>query len=116
MATYLGHIFNIVLIAEIHLTQLTYVSEAWREDSQGYYGTGESFLFKLTPEFGVYRWSRKNDFFMCSNPNWLAVGASDCGFGLHLDAYPSSVHRLQVRPRRDLQSMQVIVIISFIVH
>jgi len=61
------------------------VTEAWDPDREGYYGTGESIIFKLYPEFKVYRWTKKNDFFMYSNSEELALGGGGAGFGLWID-------------------------------
>ncbi len=39
-----------------------------------YYGTGETFLFKLEPHASVFPWSKANDFFMCGNNDHIAFG------------------------------------------
>jgi len=37
-------------------------TEQWHQDTT-YYGTGESFLFSIYPEFCVYKWTEVNDYF-----------------------------------------------------
>lgn len=50
-----------------------YCSEAWHVDTH-YYGTGETFLFRLTPAFEAWRWTGDNDFFMMAEANAIMVG------------------------------------------
>ena len=57
----------------------------WKIESQ-YYGTGESFLFTFKDGFKVYRWSKKNKYFMLASDDSLGMGGGgDGGFGLFLD-------------------------------
>ena len=52
-----------------------------------YYGTGDSFVFRLAPEFGLYRWTGKNRLFQLSGKgDCLAVGGGE-NFALHLDRH-----------------------------
>jgi len=37
-------------------------------------GTGESFLFSLSPEFHVYKWTKVNDFFQFGENNFISIG------------------------------------------
>jgi len=62
-----------------------FISESVRQ-SQYYFGTGESFLFRLHPNFTVYKWSRKNSYFMLANEKSVAFGGGGRGFGLWLDS------------------------------
>jgi len=52
---------------------------------EGYYGTGESFLFKFEPIFKKYCWSEKNDFFINGTTTSLSIGSGDGTFGLWMD-------------------------------
>ncbi|XP_063223765.1 oxidation resistance protein 1 isoform X4 [Bacillus rossius redtenbacheri] len=53
--------------------------------SDHFYGTGESLLFRFTPEFQVFPWTGKNMYFIKGNNESLAIGAGDGKFGLWLD-------------------------------
>jgi len=61
-----------------------YVSDWWRIEPQ-YYGSGESFVFSLSPELKFYHWTRKNNFFMCSRRDFISVGGGN-HFSLWLDS------------------------------
>lgn len=50
-------------------------TERWHVDNT-YYGTGESFLFSLSPEFHVYNWTKANDFYQFGDKSYLCTG---CG-------------------------------------
>ncbi|XP_060518604.1 oxidation resistance protein 1 isoform X9 [Cylas formicarius] len=53
--------------------------------SDHFYGTGESLLFRFTPEFQVYNWTGENLYFIKGNNESLSIGAGDGKFGLWLD-------------------------------
>ena len=55
------------------------------ENSAQYYGSGESFVFKLTPSPKVYRWTKENHMFFLSDRTHLAIGGGGDGFALQLD-------------------------------
>jgi hypothetical protein len=76
-------------------------TEPWRVHSS-YYGTGESFLWSLSPEFHVYKWTTSNDYFQYSNNESIFMGGGTrkqeelvsspeksitCSYGLWLDEY-----------------------------
>ncbi|KAI3379430.1 hypothetical protein SNEBB_001235 [Seison nebaliae] len=50
-----------------------------------FYGSGESLLFKFTPQFTSYGWSGTNNFCMISDLNFMAFGCSEGKYGLMID-------------------------------
>lgn len=50
-----------------------FASQSWHHSYQ-YFGTGESFLFRCTPEVTVFRWTGDNEFFMLGERNRIAMG------------------------------------------
>ncbi|XP_048085620.1 oxidation resistance protein 1b isoform X3 [Alosa alosa] len=53
--------------------------------SDGFYGTGETFLFTFCPDFEVFKWTGDNMFFMKGDMDSLAFGGGGGEFGLWLD-------------------------------
>ncbi|XP_075236666.1 TLD domain-containing protein mustard isoform X1 [Lycorma delicatula] len=53
--------------------------------SDHFYGTGESLLYRFSPEFQVYNWTGENMYFIKGNNESLSIGAGDGKFGLWLD-------------------------------
>lgn len=53
--------------------------------SEHFYGTGESFLFRLSPDVGFYKWSGDNMFFLKGDRDSLTFGSGDGRIGLWLD-------------------------------
>ncbi|GAM17664.1 hypothetical protein SAMD00019534_008390 [Acytostelium subglobosum LB1] len=49
-----------------------------------YYGNGETFLFKIAPEFQVFKWTKENDLFLYTSLEYLAIGGGSM-FGLWMD-------------------------------
>ena len=65
-----GHIFGV------------FCSESWRQsDLKHYGGNGETFLFKVHPEFSVYKWTRANDHFMLVAHDFVAFGSGEGATG-----------------------------------
>lgn len=56
-----GHVFG------------AFTTSAWRVND-GYYGGGESFLFKYHPVVRTYRWTGNNSYFMMSNGGAIMIG------------------------------------------
>ncbi|CAF0893615.1 unnamed protein product [Adineta ricciae] len=52
----------------------------------GVYGTGESFLFTLFPEFRVFNWSGDNEFFVKGDLHSIGFGVGEGTYGLWFDA------------------------------
>ena len=61
-----------------------FATDAWKTKTQ-YYGSGECFLFTISPDSKVYSWTGNNNFFMLSNEDSLAMGGGG-NFGIYLDA------------------------------
>jgi len=51
-----------------------FVSEPWRINSE-YFGTGETFLFSLSPKLRVYKWAKSNEFFQFCTVTSLHLGS-----------------------------------------
>ncbi|KAG5637154.1 hypothetical protein H0H81_005598 [Sphagnurus paluster] len=55
---------------------------------KGYYGSGESFLWKYTPTSGelkVFKWTGRNDYIALCEPEFISFGGGDGNYGLYLD-------------------------------
>ncbi|KAK6904580.1 hypothetical protein I203_105396 [Kwoniella mangroviensis CBS 8507] len=65
-----------------------YINESIVKREGTYYGTGESFLFKLDPVSGVqvYRWTGKNQYFALCESGFISFGGGDGTYGLLLDS------------------------------
>jgi len=54
--------------------------------SEGFYGTGESFLYKFDKnEVETFKWTGENNFFIKGSKDSLAIGSGGGNFGLWLD-------------------------------
>ncbi|KYQ94067.1 TLDc domain-containing protein [Tieghemostelium lacteum] len=64
-----------------------FTSDPWSTDSNVHYGSGETFLFKLSPERKKFSWTRENEYFMLSKDSFLSLGSgkTGAGFGLWID-------------------------------
>ena len=61
-----------------------YLSEGIIE-SPKYYGSGETFLFRLSPDQKCFFWQGSNHYFMMGTHEYFTVGAGDGNFALYLD-------------------------------
>lgn len=64
-----------------------FASSTWKVSSS-YYGTGESFLFKIDKESNTiadYQWTSMNNFFMYSTEHQIGMGGGADGFGFIVD-------------------------------
>jgi hypothetical protein len=48
--------------------------------SDHFYGTGQSFLFRLKPEFQLFKWTGENMYFIKGNTESLSIGAGEYVF------------------------------------
>ncbi|XP_078009830.1 oxidation resistance protein 1 isoform X3 [Phascolarctos cinereus] len=53
--------------------------------SDGFYGTGETFVFTFSPEFEIFKWTGDNMFFIKGDMDALAFGGGGGEFALWLD-------------------------------
>ncbi|KAL2613540.1 hypothetical protein R1flu_025232 [Riccia fluitans] len=53
-----------------------YASEEWKVAAR-IYGTGECFVFQISPDMKAFKWTHANNMFMQSNLDYLAVGGGD---------------------------------------
>lgn len=72
-----GEVLVTLLTVLAHVSQIfgAFCSESWTKRS-GFYGTGETFLFTLSPSAKKFSWSNndKTEYFMYSTDHELAVG------------------------------------------
>eukprot|EP00729_Bicosta_minor_P003725 gene3725-15903_t len=68
-----GHVFG------------AFTTDTWRNAGEKYYGSGESFLFKLKPTLRTYLWTGKNQYFMMGSETHVMLGGGTGVAGLWLD-------------------------------
>eukprot|EP00658_Telonema_sp_P-2_P006214 TRINITY_DN12374_c0_g1_i3.p1 TRINITY_DN12374_c0_g1~~TRINITY_DN12374_c0_g1_i3.p1 ORF type:complete len:267 (-),score=46.98 TRINITY_DN12374_c0_g1_i3:507-1307(-) len=62
-----------------------FASEGWHI-AHGYYGTGEAFVFKLSPELKIFQWvPNSNNFILQAEETGLGVGGGAGGSALWID-------------------------------
>ncbi|XP_029202730.2 nuclear receptor coactivator 7-like isoform X3 [Acropora millepora] len=77
--------------------------------SEGFYGTGESFLYKFDSDtVKTYRWTGENNFFIKGSKDSLAIGSGGGNFGLWLDEdlYHGSSHPCSTFSSSQLSSQE----------
>jgi len=63
-----------------------FVGDSWSKNEKSYYGLGDSFVFKLHPDFKAFHWTEKNDFFVENHPNdHISIGGGN-GVAIYLDS------------------------------
>ncbi|CCM04159.1 uncharacterized protein FIBRA_06321 [Fibroporia radiculosa] len=67
-----------------------WMGEGIRPSKGSYYGSGESFLWKLIPgksdkQLRVFKWTGKNDYVALCEPEYISFGGGDGHYGLYLD-------------------------------
>lgn len=64
-----------------------WMGQGIHQSKGSYYGSGESFLWRLTADKGlrVYKWTGKNDYVALCEPEYLSFGGGDGHYGLYLD-------------------------------
>jgi Na+/glutamate symporter len=55
------------------------------QSKSAYYGNGESFVFSVVPAPRAYKWTGKNELFVLSNANCMAMGGGGEGYAWQLD-------------------------------
>lgn len=86
MESYAGYDRPVVVVVQDHQSHIfgCYCS-CHPHLSEHFQGTGESFLFKLSPNVGFYKWTGENMFFMKGDSDSLTFGSGDGRIGLWLD-------------------------------
>lgn len=83
------HSPTLLLVEDSHKQVFgAFVTGDWTLRGGSYCGTGESFVFSVSPEFVVYPWTRSNDYFNISRQDWIAVGGGS-NFAIWLDEHLS---------------------------
>ncbi|KAJ6663082.1 hypothetical protein lerEdw1_010675 [Lerista edwardsae] len=80
--------------------------------SDGFYGTGETFLFTFCPEFEVFKWTGDNMFFIKGDMDALAFGGGGGEFALWLDGdlYHGRSHSCKTFGNRTLSKREDFII------
>uniref|UniRef100_A0A670XQP6 Oxidation resistance protein 1 n=1 Tax=Pseudonaja textilis TaxID=8673 RepID=A0A670XQP6_PSETE len=80
--------------------------------SDGFYGTGETFLFTFCPEFEVFKWTGDNMFFLKGDMDALAFGGGGGEFALWLDGdlYHGRSHSCKTFGNRTLSKKEDFII------
>ena len=86
-----GHAPTVLLVRDMSKHVFgAFCSESWRV-SQRYFGTGETFVFRVDPDPAVWKWwldksnEQQNDFFLWGSPEGIAVGGAG-GYAIWLDS------------------------------
>ena len=68
-----------------HSTFGAFLSEAPKR-SKHFKGTGQTFVFKLKPNFRAYKWTGKDPYFFTINNDCLIIGSSNGSNAIRIDA------------------------------
>ena len=86
-----GHAPTVLLVRDMSKHVFgAFCSESWRV-SQRYFGTGETFVFRVDPDAALWKWwldksnEQQNDFFLWGSPEGIAVGGAG-GYAIWLDS------------------------------
>lgn len=86
-----GHAPTVLLVRDMSRHVFgAFCSESWRM-SQRYFGTGETFVFRVEPNPAVWKWwfeksyEQQNDFFLWGSTDGIAVGGAG-GYAIWLDS------------------------------
>ncbi len=86
-----GHAPTVLLVRDMSRNVFgAFCSESWRL-SPRYFGTGETFVFRVDPDPAVWKWwwqksnEQQNDFFQWGSPEGIAVGGAG-GYAIWLDS------------------------------
>ncbi|XP_062426413.1 oxidation resistance protein 1 isoform X3 [Rhea pennata] len=80
--------------------------------SDGFYGTGETFLYTFSPDFEVFKWTGDNMFFIKGDMDSLAFGGGGGEFALWLDGdlYHGRSHSCKTFGNRTLSKREDFII------
>uniref|UniRef100_A0A8D0E722 Oxidation resistance protein 1 n=1 Tax=Salvator merianae TaxID=96440 RepID=A0A8D0E722_SALMN len=80
--------------------------------SDGFYGTGETFLFTFCPDFEIFKWTGDNMFFLKGDMDALAFGGGGGEFALWLDGdlYHGRSHSCKTFGNRTLSKKEDFII------
>ncbi|XP_030906493.1 oxidation resistance protein 1 isoform X3 [Melopsittacus undulatus] len=80
--------------------------------SDGFYGTGETFMFTFCPDFEVFKWTGDNMFFIKGDMDSLAFGGGGGEFALWLDGdlYHGRSHSCKTFGNRTLSKQEDFII------
>ncbi|WWC64170.1 uncharacterized protein I303_106778 [Kwoniella dejecticola CBS 10117] len=80
---------NVLIVCDAHGNRFgVFMNECIAKREGTYYGSGESFLFKLNPlsEPQVFKWTGKNQYFALCEAGFISFGGGDGKYGLLLDS------------------------------
>lgn len=61
-----------------------YVSSGFKQ-ARGFSGSGETFVFKFSPEIQVFKWSCKNDYYVAASSDSISIGGGETGSAIFLN-------------------------------
>lgn len=82
---------NLLIIRDAHDRRFgAYLNEGIKRVAGSYFGSGESWLFRLNDDDNdkrpsVYKWTGRNDYFALCESDFISFGGGDGKYGLYLD-------------------------------